>query len=245
MDKKLKIVALAFVVLLPACQYELWDGDQDGIKDDLSYWWPNAAEKVVVECLSVPGKDISMVRGSFIETGPDKEKVFQNHRYNYLTALSVNGCVEKTSVKTFWKPDVDTRMESKYVAVEYKTRYRFKIGSSIGFIFSQAEKACFNDSSQHPDLIQRAIDCNFDRENDVVGLQHQFKTSIYQCLPLTEETWARQMTGEVGGQTILTPLCEKPRRIRRENQVNSGCSFASIADNSCGYSTPEVSLVNF
>lgn len=245
MDKKLNLAVLTLAVLLSACQDESWVGQKDGKNNDLSYWWPNTGtEKVVVECLSVPGKDVPMVRGSSIETGPDKEKVFHNYLYNYLAHLASAGCREQSTVKTFWKSDLDG-FEYKYVAVDGNTRYRFKIGSSTGFIFSQAEKACFNDSSQHPDLIQRAIDCNFDRQNDITGLHAKLETELYRCLGVNPLTGV-QMAENLGyGNNVTIPLCEGRRFVRRGSQINSGCSLASIADNSCGYSTPDVPFFNF
>ncbi len=169
------LMVSAVALMTAACQVENWDGDNDGAKDDLGYWWPNAGSTVSLACLSVPGKNVAMTRRDNPAVTTDGNKIYLNHLYNVNSRLSAAGCYEKgkfisSSVKTTL---FGLEFTNKY---EKKARFRFQDGNNVLYIFSKSEQDCFNDTNQAPDLMQRAIDCNVDTANDQAGLTYNIGT---------------------------------------------------------------------
>ncbi len=261
MDRRIKYIVICSVVAA-GCQLDGEDRGGDGKKNDLVYWWAST-DDVQLECLSVPGKNVRMTKsGQHIETGADNRSVYYNYVNDYLVKLDWAGCKKPTSVKSFWsvpklfvdgkwiRRDPGPAREIKHLVVYSESRFRFKIGSTIGYIFSPAEHNCFSDTSQHPDLVQRAIDCNVNRDNDVSGLVYKQEPRIYECLGNGTGTAVNPQTGAyinsgVVANNIYTPLCDDFSRAPIGSGINEGCSFASIASNDCGYSTPERPIFTF
>lgn len=196
MDIKWRITTIAFIVLLTGCQEENWDGDTDGKMDDLSFWWVDSPDWVYLECLN--NSDASPLRmrksGNTIETGPHKTKVNHHYLNNYGWYLRVMSGCSQTKYSYEWKRS--GYYEYKHVTETITSRFRFRIGDAIGYIFSEEEKKCFRDPQQSSNLVQRAYDCNTDKENDAYGLTETY-TRTYTCYTVAD----------------TRPHCSRPRLV--------------------------------
>jgi len=207
MNKKYGVALMACVALLSACQEENWDGDNDGQNDDLSYWWADPNNNpIYLECLNSPSaSSVRMIKaGNSIETGPKKTKVYHNYLNDYREHLRGAGCASST-FSTQWKREGSYRY--KYVTEKYTSRFRFKILNENGFIFSAQEKQCFNNPQQSSNLVQRAIDCNFDRSNDVNGLTVS-SSETYRCVT---DGIGQNVSGR--GGSYYGMLCSRPELV--------------------------------
>jgi len=160
------LIALA-VVSLSGCLLDDWDGDGDGVKDDIGFWWPTTAINTArLNCLSNSyASDVTMSRKPTPYVADGGGLVYLNYVYNYKTRLKDADCYQKGKylggtnsggwITKTWEKDA---------------RFNFQVNGNNLYLFDAAEAACFGDPNQDPDLIVRAVNCNTNTANDAEGL---------------------------------------------------------------------------